>query len=172
MKLHTSLNNSKNWRIKQSAFFYHQPCISFPLNAVKLSSFRFWVYTIFNSCTCIAMSCHTAIIVTLQRWLCYLLHAFCFSPWISPDFARRGCPELNKKVQVQQQKTWKQKEGLYKPLLHWSFKKPESIHLPPSCVLCSLLSSACPLKHVCRPLLLSPDRQSPDTVSWPCTFQS
>lgn len=82
-----------------------------------------WVYTIFNSCTCISMSCHTAIIITLQRLLCYLLHAFCFSPLISPDFARRGCPELNTKVQVQQQKTWKKAEGLYRPILHWSFKK-------------------------------------------------
>lgn len=88
-----------------------------------------WVYTIFNSCTCISMSSHTAIIITLQRLLCYLLHAFCFSPLISPDFARRGCPELNMKVQVQQQKTWKKAEGLYRPILHWSFKRNQNLSI-------------------------------------------
>lgn len=67
------------------------------------------------------MSCHTALVITVQRCLCYLLHALCFSPVISPDFARRGCPELGMKEQVQQQQTCKQR--LYNPFYTGLFKK-------------------------------------------------
>lgn len=67
------------------------------------------------------MSCHTALVITVQRCLCYLLHALCFSPVISPDFARRGCPELGMKEQAQQQQTCKQR--LYNPFYTGLFKK-------------------------------------------------
>lgn len=127
------------------------------------------VQTIFNSCTCISMGCHTAIVITLQRWLRYLLHV-CLISYLSPDFARRCCPELNIKVQVGQQENVKKKRDSTNPFYTGLSKNSICSFAP--LVYSSLPLSTCPLKHVCSPLLWSPHGQSPDTVSWSCTFQN
>lgn len=75
------------------------------------------------------MSCHTALVITVQRCLCYLLHALCFSPVISPDFARRGCPELGMKRASAAAPNLQTE--IVQPVLHWSFQKTGSVHLPP-----------------------------------------
>lgn len=77
------------------------------------------------------MSCHTALVITVQRCLCYLLHALCFSPVISPDFARRGCPELGMKERAQQQQTCRQR--LYNPFYTGLFKKRD-LSICPRCI--------------------------------------
>lgn len=105
----------------KKCFFCHQPCISFPLTAVKLSAFRPWSSHHFQQ-----LHLHTNELS--HSYYNYFAEAvvlsptcFLFSPLISPDFVRRG-PEFSMKVQLQQQ-TWEQTEGLYKPILHRSLKK-------------------------------------------------
>lgn len=122
--------------------------------------FCLWSLHLFNSCTCISMSCHTATIITFQRLLCYCPHAFCFPPLISPDFARRSCPELSIKMQ-QHLCSSKKKQKTERGIIHIPFtlifyKQNLSICL--LCAFCSLLLSACPLKHVCSSLLWLPDK--------------
>lgn len=108
------------------------------------------------------MSCHTALVITVQRCLCYLLHVLCFSPVISPDFARRGCPALGMKEQVQQQQTCKQR--LYNPLYTGLFKKRD-LSICPRCIprfpVVRLSCGAC-----LQPLPCSAGGQAPDTASW------
>lgn len=146
-------------------FFCHQPCISFPLNAVKLSSFHRLSLHHFQQL-------HLHINELSHSYYNYFAEVVVLSPtcflFLSINLSwlrKERLPRTQYESASAAAENLKKGRGIIRTHFTLVFKKEtESIHLLHSSVFCSWLLSACPLKHVCSPLLWCPDRQTPGLV--------
>lgn len=102
-KFHSALNSSDNWRIKV-LFSAISPVWAFCLMLSNYLLFVCGVHSICSSCTCISMSCHTALTCT-GRGSCAVSCTLSAPLHGSAVRAGWGCPELGVKEQGQQQQT-------------------------------------------------------------------